>query len=167
MPQSMRWEQHWSNLQQMGNLLDLLVSGAGSSPLGKPRIGQRREKETYAIVEALKKWSGWIGFQPVVVLTDHQARQSWYNEKVDTPSGPAGRRAKWDELLSKCDLQVHYVPGSMNTVADALSRWAYPACKGLNDVSRHGSAMDAEEVAEITAELAARVRLQVREQQLA
>ena len=65
-----------------------------------------------------------------MVLTDDQALQAWYSEKVHTPSIPAGRRARWHELLSKFDIEVRYVPGSMNTVADALSRWAYPASKG-------------------------------------
>ena len=36
--------------------------------------GQRkcvpREKETYAVVAALEKWESFIGFQPVLVLTD-------------------------------------------------------------------------------------------------
>ena len=32
-----------------------------------------REQETYAIVLALMKWETWIGLQPVLVLTDHQA----------------------------------------------------------------------------------------------
>jgi hypothetical protein len=113
---------------------------------GQTKTWSPREKETYAIVEALRKWAGSIGCQPVVVLTDHQALQSWYQEKVDTPSGPAGRRGRWHELLSKFDLEVHYIPGSQNTVADALSRWAYPASKGLQDCSRHGSKADAQEV---------------------
>ena len=52
-----------------------------------------REKETYAIVCALRKWSGHNGLQPVVVCTDHQSLQSWHKEHVDTPSGPAARRA--------------------------------------------------------------------------
>ena len=30
-----------------------------------------REKETYAIVCALRKWSGHIGLQPIAVCTDH------------------------------------------------------------------------------------------------
>ena len=47
-----------------------------------------REKETYAIVAALQKWAGVIGFQPVVVTTDHRALQDWVTEHVDTPSGP-------------------------------------------------------------------------------
>ena len=32
-----------------------------------------REQEMYAIVSALRKWAGWIGFQPVLILTDHKA----------------------------------------------------------------------------------------------
>ena len=32
-----------------------------------------REQETYALVSALRKWAGWIGFLPVLVMTDHKA----------------------------------------------------------------------------------------------
>ena len=53
-----------------------------------------REKETYAIVEGLKKWAGWIGLQPVVVKTDHKVLESWWKEVVETPSGPAGHRGR-------------------------------------------------------------------------
>ena len=38
-----------------------------------------------------------------------------------------------------------YVPGKDNTVAGCLSRWAYPASKGMTDVSAHG---DEDETAE-------------------
>ena len=60
---------------------------------GQRRTWTAREKETYAIVCALRKWSGHIGLQPVVVCTDHQSLQSWHKEHVDTPSGPAAGRA--------------------------------------------------------------------------
>ena len=60
---------------------------------GQRRTWTAREKETYTIVCALRKWSGHIGLQPVVVCTDHQSLQSWHKEHVDTPSGPAARRA--------------------------------------------------------------------------
>ena len=90
-------------------------------------------------MEALKKWAGWVGLQPVVVTTDHKSLEDWVHEKVDTPSGPAGRRARWHEVLSKFDLTVQYVPGKDNVVADAMSRFAYPACKTFQDVSTHGS----------------------------
>ena len=57
---------------------------------------------------------------------------------MDTLSGPASRRARWHETLAKFDLTVVYVPGKDNTVADCLSSWAYPASKGMTDVSAHG-----------------------------
>ena len=60
---------------------------------GQRRTWTAREKETYAIVCALRKWSGHIGLQPVVVCTHHQSLQSWHKEHVDTPSGPAAMRA--------------------------------------------------------------------------
>ena len=90
-------------------------------------------------MEALKKWAGWVGLQPVVVTTDHKSLEDWVHEKVDTPSGPAGRRARWHEVLSNFHLSVQYVPGKDNVVADAMSRFAYPACKTFQDVSTHGS----------------------------
>ena len=102
-----------------------------------------REQETYAIIAALKKWAGYIGFQPVIILTDHKALEHWVKEYVDTPSGPAGRRGRWHEVLSKFDIEVRYVPGKTNIIADAMSRYAYPASKALQDCSWHGSAEDA------------------------
>ena len=44
-----------------------------------------REKETYAIVAALRKWAGVIGYMPVTVYTDHKALEHWVTEHVDTP----------------------------------------------------------------------------------
>ena len=105
-----------------------------------------REKDTYAIVESLRKWSGLIGFQPVLVTTDHKSLENWVTEHVDTPSGPRGRRGRWHERLSQFDLQVVYIPGPENIVPDALSRWAYPATSSREDVSMHGSLEAKEEV---------------------
>ena len=116
---------------------------------GQRRTWTAREKETYAIVCALRKWSGHIGLPPVVVCTDHQSLQSWHKEHVDTPSGPAARRARWHETFAKFDLSVVYVPGKDNTVADCLSRWAYPAGKAWMDISSHGDAEETEEAKRI------------------
>ena len=66
---------------------------------------------------------------------------------MDTPSGPASQWTRWHETLAKFDLTVVYVPGKDNTVADCLSKWAYPASKGMTDVSAHG---DEAETAEAT-----------------
>ena len=112
---------------------------------GQRRTWTAREKETYAIICALRKWSGHIGLQPIVVCSDHQSLQSWHKEHVDVPSGPAARQARWHETLAKFDLSVVYVPGKDSTVADCLSRRAYPAGKAWMDISMHG---DAEETAE-------------------
>ena len=99
-----------------------------------------REKETYAIVSALRKWAGWIGFQPVLIKTDHRSLEDWVTEHVDTPSGPRGRRARWHETLSQFNLEVQYLPGKDNIIADVMSRFAYPASSAREDVSFHGSA---------------------------
>ena len=104
---------------------------------GQRRTWTAREKETCAIVCALRKWSGHIGLQPVVVCKDCQSLQSWHNEHVNTPSGRAARRARWHETFAKFDLSFVYVPGKDNTVADCLSRWAYPAGKAWMDISSH------------------------------
>ena len=64
---------------------------------------------------------------------------------MDTPSGPAARRALWHQTLATLDLSVVYVPGRDNTVADCLSRWGYQAGKAWMDIFMHG---DAEETAE-------------------
>ena len=109
------------------------------------RTWTAREKETYAIISALRKWSGHIGLQPIVACTDHQSLQSWHREHVDTPSGPAAQRARWHDTLAKLDMSLVYVPGEDNTVADCLSHWAYPAGKAWMDISMYG---DAEETAE-------------------
>ena len=56
---------------------------------------------------------------------------------MDSIPGPARRRARWHKSLAQFDLMLVYVPGKNNTVADCLSRWAYPASKGMTDVSAH------------------------------
>ena len=104
---------------------------------GQRRTLTTRDKEAYAIVMALRKWARYIALHPVTVRTDHQCLQSGHKEHVDTPSGPASHRARWHETLVKFDLSVVHVPRKDNTVADCLSRWAYPTSKGMTDVSAH------------------------------
>ena len=89
-------------------------------------------------MNALHKWSDWSRLNLVDVKTDHQSLQSWNRELMDTSSGPSGRKGWRHELLSKFELSVPYVPGKHNLIADALSRWAYPASKAFQDISKHG-----------------------------
>ena len=111
---------------------------------GQRRTWTAREKQMYATICALRKWSGHIGLQPIVVCTGHQSVQNWHKENVDTPSGPAARLAWWHETLAKFNLIVVYVPGKDNTVADCLSHRTYPAGKAWMDISMYG---DTEETA--------------------
>ena len=126
------------------------VKPGASVPIGflsrKLTPGQRdrwdtRDKETYAVVSGLERWAGYIGYNKVLVLTDHKSLESWYKEHV-AGMGPTGRRARWHAKLNKFRLDVIHIPGSTNIVSDALSRWAYPACSGVDDVSWHGTASD-------------------------
>ncbi len=71
-----------------------------------------------------------------MVTTDQKSLEDWVHEKMDTHSVPAGRRARWLEVLSKFDLSVQNVPGKDKVVADAMSRFAYPACKTFQDEVR-------------------------------
>ena len=98
-----------------------------------------REQETYAIICALKKYQLWVGTNRVEVVTDHRSLEYWLTEHVNTVSGPAGRRARWHEFLSLVDLHVAYLPGKYNTVADALSSWAYPASEACLSTNIHGT----------------------------
>ena len=61
---------------------------------GQRRTWTPRKEEAYAIVMALREWAGYIALHPVTVFTDHQSLQSWHKEHVDTPPGPASRRAR-------------------------------------------------------------------------
>ena len=111
-----------------------------------------REQEAYAILCALRRYDGWILGHRVEVLTDHKSLESWRTEHVDTPGGPAGRRGLWHETLSRFDLHVTYIPGRYNTVADALSCWAYPASEADSEVRFHGTSTDKAEVIEFDKE---------------
>ena len=71
---------------------------------------------------------------------------------MDTPSGMTGRRARWHEKLSRFQLTVVYIAGTDNEVADAMSRWAYPASQGYGDISIHGNEEDDEAMEAIIAQ---------------
>lgn len=107
-----------------------------------------REKEAYAIVSILKKYASLIGLNPVLILTDHKSLENWTTEVLEGLGGPTGRRARWHLLLSHFKLEIRYVKGENNPLADAMSRWAYPAGDG-EDNCFHGTPQEEEKMARL------------------
>jgi len=75
------------------------------------------EKELLAIVRALKKWRSDLLGSPIYVFTDHKTL-----ENFDTQKDLSRRQLRWQEFLSQYEINITYIPGPENTVADALSR---------------------------------------------
>ena len=85
-------------------------------------------------------------------MTNHKTLESWHRRAVDTASGMTGRRARWHEKLSRFHLTVIHIAGADNVVADAMSRWAYPAGQGYGDISIHGGEEDDDAMNDIIAQ---------------
>ena len=103
---------------------------------GQRRTWTAREKERYAIVCALRKWSGHIGLQPVVVCTDHLSLQSWHKEHVDTPrdrrqGGPGGTRRSPSltpaSYMSRGRTTLWQIASVDGPTPRARHGWTYPA----------------------------------------
>ena len=76
-------------------------------------------------------------------MTNHKALESWATEVLDTPSGPEGAVPAGTKFFPVLTSPWH---GVENTLADVLSRWAYPASQALADLTKHGSIQDEEEM---------------------
>ena len=70
-----------------------------------------------AIVYALKIWRHYIVGQKFELKTDHCGLQHIFMQ-----SDLNTRQRRWSELLSEYDFEITYIKGTMNQVADALSR---------------------------------------------
>lgn len=75
------------------------------------------EKECLAVVWAIQKLRHYIEGYHFKVITDHQALK-WLNALKN----PTGRLARWAIGLQQYDFEILYRKGSLNQVADALSR---------------------------------------------
>lgn len=76
-----------------------------------------QDKETAAIVHALKKWRAFLLGKKTVVYTDHRSLVHLATQKELN-----SRQRRWMDFLADFDLEIRYKPGKDNHVADALSR---------------------------------------------
>jgi hypothetical protein len=75
------------------------------------------ELEMLAVVHCVKTWRCYIEGKDVHVYTDHKP-----NTTFTTNPHLSRRQARWADELMSYNIQWHYKPGPLNTVADALSR---------------------------------------------
>lgn len=77
------------------------------------------DKELFAIIQATKQWRTYLSGRKFDIYTDHMPLK-YLHSKEHLPH----RHADYLEWLSMFNFDVHYKPGKMNRVADALSRRA-------------------------------------------
>jgi hypothetical protein len=85
----------------------------------------RRHEEHYlthdlelaAVVHALKIWRHYLLGNICHIYTDHKSLKY-----IFTQSELNIRQRRWLELIKDYELEIHYHPGKVNVVADALSR---------------------------------------------
>jgi hypothetical protein len=73
--------------------------------------------ELAAIVHAFKIWRHYVMGTKCQVYTDHKSLKYIFTQKDLNL-----RQRRWLELIKDYDLEIHYHPGKVNLVADALSR---------------------------------------------
>nr|CAH67149.1 OSIGBa0122F23.6 [Oryza sativa] len=76
--------------------------------------------ELAAVVHALKIWRHYLFGNRTEVYMDHKSLKY-----IFTQPDLNMRQRRWLELIKDYDLEIHYHPGKVNVVADALSRKSY------------------------------------------
>jgi hypothetical protein len=73
--------------------------------------------EILAVIHALKVWRHYLLGNLVHIYTDHKSLKYLF-----TQPDLNMRQRRWIELIKNYELEVHYHPGKVNVVTDALSR---------------------------------------------
>jgi hypothetical protein len=82
--------------------------------------------ELAAVIHALKIWRHHLMGAKCNIYIDHKSLKY-----IFTQADLNMRQRHWLELIKDYDLEVHYHPGKVNVVADALSRKAHCHCLSL------------------------------------
>lgn len=97
--------------------------GFDSAVLNKHELNYTvREKELLAIVRAFQRWGFYLAYAFTTVYTDHESLTGLLRPQREMLVPKARRIARWTEFLSNFRMEIRYVPGKTNDVADALSR---------------------------------------------
>jgi hypothetical protein len=86
--------------------------------------------ELVAVIHALKIWRHHLMGARSNIYTDHKSLKY-----IFTQADLNMRQRRWLELIKDYDLEVHYHPGKVNVVADALSRKAHCHCLSITAFS--------------------------------
>lgn len=80
------------------------------------------ERESLAIIFALKKFHKYIFGRKFVLITDHEPLKFIFGRNKGIPATAAARITRWAILLSAYDYEIEYKKGKSITNADGLSR---------------------------------------------
>ncbi|WVZ53891.1 LOW QUALITY PROTEIN: hypothetical protein U9M48_004778 [Paspalum notatum var. saurae] len=94
--------------------------------------------ELAAVVHALKIWRHYLYGQRCEIYTDHKGLKY-----IFTQNELNMRQRRWLELIKDYDMEIHYHPGKVNVVANALSRKSY-ANMALGFMMPHELSFEAE-----------------------